>query len=338
MSQKYSVKSGIRGGVEIFTVCEEDSAFAEVAPGLGNNCFAFSVQGAILEPVSFEEFRQRPTSYGIPILFPFPNRIRNGEFCFRGQGYMVNPNRHGFVRDKRWSVLGTGASEQQGAWTRSVLEATQYPEEILKQFPFPFRLEVIYRLKDGTLQMETTVHNIGRQDMPLGFGIHPYFRRPEEGTIQVPARKRWELVDSLPTGNLQDVEGHYDSRQPTDLTHLVLDDIFTDLISDSDDLVRCILNDHQKGVQTILEFDAKQFPNVVVYTPPAPRRAICIEPYTCPTDGFNLHNGGIESNLILLRPEETIGFEVRIYARPYDEQPVKDPKDVDKKHGPLRER
>lgn len=90
----------MRDEVEIFTLCDEDKACAEVTPGYGNNCFVFRVQEPILEAVPLEEFRQRPMSYGIPILFPFPNQIRDGEFSFRGQRYAVNPNRHGFVRDK----------------------------------------------------------------------------------------------------------------------------------------------------------------------------------------------------------------------------------------------
>ncbi|MCI0725063.1 MAG: hypothetical protein L0338_39775, partial [Acidobacteria bacterium] len=48
--------------------------------------------------------------------------------------------------------------------------------------------------------------------------------------------------------------------------------------------------------------------------PPAPRQAICIEPYTCPTDGFNLHHRGVESNLLLLPSGETGRFKVCIYA------------------------
>lgn len=315
MSQNYSIKSAMRDEVEIFTLSEEGKAYAEIAPARGNNCFAFWVQEPLLGPVPLEELHQRPTSYGIPILFPFPNRIRVGEFYFRGQRYMVNPNRHGFVRDKRWSVLDTGASDQEGAWITSNLDATEYQEEILNQFPFPFHLEVTYRLKNRKLEMETLVQNTGEQDMPCGFGIHPYFRLPEQGTIQVPAQKQWELIDSLPTGNLLEVGRDYNLRRPRDLTNLVLDDIFTDLIADSDGLVRCILDDQQKGMQTIVEFDRKQFPNVVVYTPPAPRRAICIEPYTCPTDAFNLHNRRIESNLIQLRSGEIIGFKAGIKAR-----------------------
>jgi aldose 1-epimerase len=94
-----------------------------------------------------------------------------------------------------------------------------------------------------------------------------------------------------------------------------LDDIFTDLIADTDGLVHCVLDDLQHGVQTSVAFDATQFPHVVVYTPPTPRQAICIEPYTCPTDGFNLQQQGVESNLIALQPGGTIRFNVRISVR-----------------------
>jgi aldose 1-epimerase len=315
MTQRYSVKSETRGGVEIYSLSEADQAQAEVAPGLGNNCFMFRVQEPVLEPVAFEEFRQRPTSYGIPILFPFPNRIRDGKFSFRGQRYAVDPPRHGFVRDKSWTVVGTGSSEQDGAWITSSLDAAQYAEKILKQFPFPFQIEVTYRLKNSRLEMETRVKNTGRQEMPLGFGIHPYFRLPEKGAVTVPANKRWELADSLPTGNQLDVKEDYDLRRAKDLNGLTLDDIFSDVKPDSDGLVRCVLDDQQKGIKTFVEFDAAQFPYVVVYTPPAPRRAICIEPNTCPTDAFNLQEKGVASNVIALGPGETLGFNVRIYAQ-----------------------
>lgn len=314
MSNRYSIGSEKRGAIEIFSLYEEDLARAVIAPGWGNNCLAFRTRESILEPAPYEESSQRPSSYGSPILFPFPNRIRGGEFCFLGQRYVVSPSRHGFVREKPWAVVAVGASDQEGAWIKSAFEATQYPE-ILKQFPFPFHLEVTYRLKDCRLEMGTIIQNIGWRDMPCGLGIHPYFRRPKQGTIQVPALKRWELSDGLPTGKLLEVEGPYDLHRPRELTNLVLDDIFTDLIADSDGIVRCVLNDQIKCIRNVVEFDVKQFPNVVVYTPPPPRQAICIEPYTCITDAFNLHHRmGVDSNLIVLRPGETINFKVCVYA------------------------
>ena len=312
MSPRYTVTAETRGEVEIFILREAAMASAAIAPAWGNNCFMLQVHEPVLESVAFEEFHARPTSYGIPILFPFPNRLRDGALNFRGQRYVVNPNRHGFVRDKAWRVLNTGASEGEGAWITSRFEAVQYAAAILQQFPFPFCLDVTYRLREAVLSMETVVHNTGVHDMPMGFGIHPYFRCPVPGTLCVPARQRWELEDSLPTGKLLAVDGPYDLRQPRDVTSLVLDDIYTDLVVDTDGLVRCTLQDQQRRIQTTVAFDAAQFPHVVVFTPPAPRQAICIEPYTCPTDGLNLQERGIESNLVVLQPGETRHFLVSI--------------------------
>ena len=317
MVHRFTVASEIRGGVEIFSLRGGDDTCAAIAPGWGNACVAFKVHGLdVLEPVEWHELQAHPTGYGMPLLFPFPNRIRDGAYTFRGQRYVVTPSRHGFVRQRPWNVLATGASDEEGAWLVSRFEATQYPE-ILAQFPWPFRLDVGYRLKDDTLHIETTVHHTGPQGvMPMGFGLHPYFCHPERGTLHVPAHRRWELVDSLPTGTLLDVEGRYDLRHPKDLVELgAVDDIWSDLIGDAPGMLRCILQDRSSGLQTVVECDPKQFPYVVVYTPPAPRRAICIEPYTCPTDGFNLQQRGVESHLLVLRPGDKHAFSIRISAR-----------------------
>lgn len=315
MRRNYFVSSDTWNGVQIFTLSQEGFGNARVVPQWGNNCFSFVVGGQpIVEPVSLEQFAERPTSYGIPILFPFPNRVRDGAFMFRGQRYRVEPNRHGFVRDKKWEVLSSGASERDGAWVTSRLRATNYPGEIFGQYPFPFELEVTHRLKDGCLELATEIKNLGSTEMPCGFGLHPYFSCSEAATIQVPAQKRWELSENLPSGRLLPVEGLFDLRAPTHVQGMVLDDIFTELVADEKGLVRCRLGDPVKGVETTIEFDAGEFPHVVVFKPPAPRRAICIEPYTCPTDGFNLQDRGIEANLMVLKPGGSKKLRVRVCA------------------------
>ena len=315
MEQRYSVSSEMRDGVEIFVLQEGEHARAEIAPALGNNCFAFQTALPVLEPVSFAEFCKKPTSYGIPLLFPFPNRLRDGAFTFQGKSYQINPPRHGFVRDKAWKVLETGASASEGAWIRAELNAADYAKEILEQFPFPFTLQLTWRVKDGGLELHAVAENTGEREMPTGFGIHPYFRRPERGTVQVPAAKRWELSDSLPTGKILDLDEQFDLRQPRDIAGLLLDDIYTEPLGDASGLVQCYLNDEVNKVQTVVEFNQQQFPHIVVYTPPAPRPAICIEPNTCPTDAFNLQHQGIDGNVIVLKPSEKSEFNVRVYTR-----------------------
>lgn len=315
MTKQYSFSSEMREGVEVFALKDGSDALAEIAPALGNNCFAFRAPDAVLEPVAFTEFRQRPTSYGIPVLFPFPNRIRDGVFTFGGEQFNVNPPRHGFVRDKPWRVESCGASDEAGAWIVSSFDAASYPEAILRQFPFPFRLEVTYRLFQSRLRMETLITSTGDKTMPVGFGIHPYFRKPARGALTVPAEARWELSDSLPTGKLLPLEHDYDLRDGKDLDGLSLDDIYTTIRNDADGNVRCSLEDSDGGTRTIVKFPASQFPNVVVYTPPAPRQAVCIEPNSCPTDAFNLQARGIESNVIALGAGETARFEVNFYVQ-----------------------
>jgi aldose 1-epimerase len=101
MSPRYTVTAETRGEVEIFILREAEIASAAIAPPWGNNCFMLQVPEPVLESVAFEEFRARPTSYGIPILFPFPNRLRDGALSFRGQRYVVNPRFKGW-----WSCEG----------------------------------------------------------------------------------------------------------------------------------------------------------------------------------------------------------------------------------------
>jgi aldose 1-epimerase len=315
MTQKYSVHSENHQGTEIIVLREGERAQARIAPSLGNNCFEFQTSEPVLETIALDQFLAKPTSYGIPVLFPFPNRIRDGKFTFQGQAYTVDPPRHGFVRDKAWQVAATGASDEEGAWVRSRFDANDYAGQILPQFPFPFVLEMTCRLRDERLQLEVTAQNTGDKDMPAGFGIHPYFQKPVAGAICVPANKRWELADSLPTGILLDVQGQFDLRQPHALEGLQLDDIFTDLITGEDNVTRSFIVNDDSHQQIVVEFNAAEFPNVVAYTPPAPRQAVCIEPNTCPTDAFNLEARGITSNVLVLQPGASVHFKISIYSR-----------------------
>jgi aldose 1-epimerase len=219
------------------------------------------------------------------------------------------------VRDKPFEVLDAGASNLDGAWIRTEILASDYPREILGQFPFPFRFEVTHRVRNGALEIDAVAENTGDRTLPAGFGIHPYFRRPRRGSLQVPAAKRWELQDSLPTGELLDLDASHDLRRPRDIAGLQLDDIYTDCAADASGRMQCLLNDEVNKTQTVVEFQQAQFPHVVVYTPPAPRAAICIEPNSCPTDAFNLQPQGIDADLIELGPGRKVEFHVRVYSR-----------------------
>ncbi|MDE0636429.1 MAG: aldose 1-epimerase [Candidatus Poribacteria bacterium] len=312
---------------DVYSIEQGGKAIAEIAPSLGNNCYAFRVFDGknwlklIDEPPDLETLEQRPTAFGNPILFPFPNRIRNGKWEFEGKTYQFDKEPespttiHGLLLNRPYKVDKHHASEN-GATLVSSLNSGDFPD-ISRQYPFPFKIEITYTIKDAVLTMVVSIQNTGDGNMPMGFGIHPYFSTNLTGTadaskavITVPANKYWELDEVLvPTGEQKDVTGTLDLRNGQPFAKLKLDHVFTD-VQLVDGVSRCVIENRDTGHGMIMESDA-QFRELVVYTPPE-RDAICFEPYTCPTDAINLEAKGIPAGVIVLSPQEIFSATVRI--------------------------
>src|SRR5262249_26194002 len=86
--------SGGRDGTVVVLEESSGSARAEIWPALGCNCYRWQVVrgGRPLEllyadPQLFAN--GRPTRSGIPVLFPFPNRIRDGRFQWDGRTFQL---------------------------------------------------------------------------------------------------------------------------------------------------------------------------------------------------------------------------------------------------------
>ena len=75
---------------------------ARIAAHLGFNCYEFraAVAGRVVDVIDaaadFPKGGQRPSGHGIPILFPFPNRIRAGRYRWNGREYVLPPERVGY--------------------------------------------------------------------------------------------------------------------------------------------------------------------------------------------------------------------------------------------------
>ena len=314
-------------GYDIYSIEQQGKAVAEIVPELGNNCYAFRVSDGnfwypvIDSPPDLETLEQRPTAYGNPILFPFPNRIRNGKWEFEGKSYQFDKQPespttiHGLLLNLPYNV-DKHTADGNGATLVCSLKSDDFPD-VIRQYPFPFKIEITYTIKDAVLTMDVKIKNTGENNMPMGFGIHPYFRvdisakaDASKAVISVPANKYWELDDVLvPTGKQLDVEGTLDLRYGQPFEKLKLDHVFTD-VNLVGSVSRCSIENKDTGHGMIMESDA-QFRELVVYTPPD-RDAICFEPYTCPTDAINLEAKGIPAGVIVLAPDETFSATVRI--------------------------
>jgi aldose 1-epimerase len=298
-----------------------------VAPSLGFNVYRFSVElgersvAVIDPPPALDCLRQSPSGYGTPILFPFAGRIPGGRFTFRGRPYaleLVDSEGnaiHGFVLNRPWAVTGSRASPDEGARLAGRIESTAFPA-LAGQYPSAFRLEVTYRLRAWTLAMEARAQNTGPEPLPVVFGWHPYLHAPmDHGSsvggcvIEVPATRRWELVDGVATGRLEPIEE--DLSGGVSLEGRAFDAVYTGL-RPADGGSRAVLTDTRRSLAVSVEADP-QFKNWVVYTPPEP--AVCLEPWTAPPDAINLEERGIDAGLIVLEPGEARSWTVRLAVR-----------------------
>jgi aldose 1-epimerase len=289
---------------------------ARILVSLGFNCFSWKPalddgpREMLWADPGFDMGDKRPSSGGIPLLFPFPGRIAGAQFTFAGQEYRLQPGDafgnaiHGFVLNRPWRVVEHAPSKVVGEFHASVDDPS-----ILQHWPADFRIRVSYEVRATELISQIQYENMGDGALPCGFATHAYFRLPlsEQGKanntiVTVPVQAFWELENMIPTGRILPISENQQLANGLPLDDHKFETVFTELHVEGDGLIRTTLVDaasHRKLTQT---FD-KDFTQCVVYTP-AHREAICLEPYTCVPNAIALTASGRETGLQVLQPGE----------------------------------
>lgn len=229
------------------------------------------------------------------LLFPFPNRLENGQFKSGGRDFSFplndfgRPNAlHGLIYDFEFEVI-----QQLGDKVTLRLEYTGDSSS----YPFPFCLDVVYTLLPGKLDVEVFITNTGEVSMPCGFGWHPYFDI-EQDDVKMLLRKvdKIEIDEQMiPTGKRTPYKTF---EEPAFVSETQLDTCFR-YFSEGINSATLFFPD---GSQLEVWQDENQ-PFVQVFTP-EDGRTIAIEPMTC---GINALNSG--EGLKHLSPGESWAFE-----------------------------
>ncbi|MGV3766130.1 MAG: aldose 1-epimerase family protein [Chitinophagaceae bacterium] len=103
-----------------------------------------------------------------PVLFPIVGTLRDNNFSHNGNTYSLS--RHGFARDKVFTVEHTSANEC------SLLLSSD--EDTLKVYPFHFHFRIKYSIGSDTLNVQYEVENSGAENMYFSVGAHPAFAVP----------------------------------------------------------------------------------------------------------------------------------------------------------------
>ena len=104
-----------------------------------------------------------------PVLFPIVGSVWEKRYRIAGKEYEMG--QHGFARDMDFTLVSQSEDE-----VRYRLEST---EETLAKYPYPFVLEIAYKLHDNKLDVIWDVTNPSSEPIYFQIGAHPAFNYPD---------------------------------------------------------------------------------------------------------------------------------------------------------------
>ncbi|MEA2390276.1 MAG: aldose 1-epimerase [Solirubrobacteraceae bacterium] len=265
---------------------------ADFAPGAGMvGCsLRHRAEELLGERGGLSAYVERGSTFGIPLLHPWANRLSGFSYRAAGHDVSIDPD------DPRLHLDGNGlpihgllaaspcweVEEQGGGALRAVLDFGAHPD-LLAAFPFPHRLELDVRLAASALTISTTLHATGDRAVPVSFGFHPYLRLPgvprADWRVTLPAARHLVLDGrSIPTGDWEPFAGLADEP----LGDRIFDDSYCDLAAG-----RFVLAGGARRL-TVTFLEGYRYAQVYA---PADYDAVCFEPMTAPADALRSGRG-----------------------------------------------
>lgn len=211
-----------------------------------------------------------------PVLFPIVGSVWDKKYRVDGREFELG--QHGFARDMDFTPVVQTETE-----IRFRLESD---EDTLKKYPWPFVLEIAYRLDGNKIHVIWKVMNPGDEDMYFQIGAHPAFnysdydpQKEERGFLSFDRSEGLECIRIKEKGCV-DAETKYPLEVPENglfpLTKTTFDAIDTIMLQDSQ-IGEVTLHRTDGSPWLSLAFDA---PVVGIWSPPTKNAPfICLEPW-----------------------------------------------------------
>ncbi|MDO7084796.1 aldose 1-epimerase [Pseudocolwellia sp. AS88] len=278
-------------------VLENSTARVEVSPSLGGSILAYDVNlnGQFI-PILREASNAKSVheSANFPLV-PYSNRIRHGQFSWQ-EKEMTLPLNH---LPEKHSIHGHGWLLPWEIKHKTDTSLTLQYHYKTSDWPFSYRAEQVFTLKDNSLTIELSVINYSNNEMPAGLGLHPYFSLTDNTSITCSVEKMWTVDDeSMPIELVNVPTGMTDSKGLL-VTGSNLDNVFTGF-----DGAATITWPERKIMAKITTSSNCKF--AVIYSPKG-KDFFCFEPVTHCTDAINLAQKGVKNTgVISLNPQEKV--------------------------------
>ena len=308
-------------GVEVFVLHGEKggrSMEAWVIPEEGMNTARIIVDGQAVIDWDEKRFYNGGT-YGVPILYPTPNKLPEGRYTFEGRDYVMKVrdqvlSSHGLVRKEPFDVRDVHLTKDSASIT-GVLEFKP-GAAVFEGFPFVSELWITVSVTLDDWHFGYRVVNNDEKDLPFGLALHPYFYRKGKETVY---RSDCDTILTLAepgdeyvtTGRTRDPRNTRDDIrnwtnpdvlvQPSGVCYFGCDpnkETATVWYSDSTNLkVRLTAT---RDFKYLVTFAPKDFPY------------FCLESQTCSADPINTYERGLKeaANLTVLKPGESFSGAV----------------------------
>ena len=275
---------------------EEGALEATFVPSAGMLCCSLRHRGEELlaQNRGVEVYAELGKTMGIPLLYPWANRLAGFDYATAGQTVTVPRDRtrvsldanglpiHGVIGGRlQWEPLDATDTDPRSLTARLRWDESQ--PELFAIFPFRHELRYQARLAGGALEVRVTVHADAHAAVPVAFGFHPYFSlpgAPREGwLVDLPPMRHLALdTQGIPRG----VERPWPQRC-FELAAQEFDDGF-DAVAEP---ARFALTGG--GRRIALEL-LEGYPCAQIYAP-VTAQFICFEPMTAPANALRSGNG-----------------------------------------------
>jgi len=182
-------------------------------PGFGmlGASLQYSGQELLRRIDDLETARQKGNTAGMPLLYPWANRLEALHYRAAGRDVDLDPHSpllhldgHGLaMHGVPWGQLAWQVVKTKQDSLRARLDWKR--PDLLAVFPYPHTVEISINISPTSVQLQTKVSADLESPVPISFGFHPYFGIPHvaraQWRLQLPAMKKLRLDPrGIPTG------------------------------------------------------------------------------------------------------------------------------------------
>ena len=282
---------------------------ATFVPSAGMVCTSLSDDGVELlgQRRGLNAYLTTGKTMGIPILYPFANRLSANGYGVDGGAVTLTPGVGGVRSDEHGLVIHgvlaayPGWLVKQPADNRLTADLDYGGQpRLLTSFPFPHVVTLDITVADRALTIETTVTPTTAASVPLCFGFHPYLTIPgvprSEWRLETPPLRHLPVDHwGIPTGASEECPAKSESLG---------DRVFDDGVDEVPQGAVFALTGGDRRIEVVFN---RGFPAVQIFAP-GNDDVVGIEPMTAPTNA--LRKGGY-STAVPGRPASA-SFTIRV--------------------------